>query len=396
MKRMRALSLEILRSIGVEEGLSVVATASPEELTDDRAHLSSWQEGGFAADMEYMKRPPELLSSPGNLMSGVRSIVVIAASYDQAPPPPLPTGHGRIARYAWGRDYHKVLRRSLGRLVKRVEHHLGRAIEYRLFSDSVPLLERALAKRAGFAFIGKNTMAIIPKRGSFFFLGEVLWDVEIEGDRQEPMLRSHCGACSRCLGACPTEAFVKERVLDASRCISYLTIEKRGALSYTERTWLGEWLFGCDVCQEVCPFNSVSLKRRGAADLKELSAGAGVGSSLPLSQILRLRTDAEFTGVFQGTALMRTKRAGLLRNAAIVAANTHAVSLLPLLCELSQSDPSTLVRQHALWAAAVIADREGGAAVTTVHDLLFSAEGSSESALREEAAAVRSQLRNFA
>jgi len=393
---MRALSLEILRSIGLEEGLSVVASASPEDLVSDQPHLSAWQDAGLAGEMGYMNRPPDRLSSPRSLMPGVRSVVVIAVSYDQTPRGPLEVGHGRIARYAWGRDYHKVMRRRLEGLVGRVERHLGRSIEHRLFSDSVPLLERALAKRAGIAFIGKNTMAIIPRRGSFFFLGEVLWDVEIENGTEERLAPSHCGSCSRCLTECPTEAFVKERVLDASRCISYLTIEKRGSLSYGERSWLGEWLFGCDVCQEVCPFNAISLKRRGVADLRELSAGAGVGPSLPLGQVLRLRSDTEFTGAFQGTAIMRAKRSGLLRNAAVVAANTHAVELFPLLCEIAQNDPSTLVRQHALWATAVIAGKEGGRAIGKVQELLLTGERSDSDIIREEALAVRSRLRNFA
>jgi epoxyqueuosine reductase len=168
-----------------------------------------------------------------------------------------------------------------------------------------------------------------------------------------------CGSCSQCICECPTGALVGERVLNASRCISYLTIEKRGALTSEERGWLGDWLFGCDICQDVCPFNVVPLKKRLPADIEDLGRAHGVGESLSLVEVLSLRDSRAFEKRFAGTALMRAKREGLLRNAAVVAANTRAVSVASCLVEVSRSDTSPIVRQHALWAAVQLASFEG-------------------------------------
>lgn len=389
------LTLNQLRTLAAEAGLSVVSVTSAEDLEGAREHLESWQGAGLAAEMEYMKRPSDLLISPRRLLPSARSIVTIAVFYERVPRLPLEKGHGRIARYAWGRDYHKVLRRRLKRLLEVTERHLGHSVESRVFADSVPLLERALANRSGLGFIGKNTMAILPKEGSFFFLGELLWDVEVES----PIIgasSAHCGSCTRCLSHCPTGAFVKERVLDAGRCISYLTIEKRSALTYQEREWLGEWLFGCDVCQEVCPFNVVPLRKRSGGHAPELSREQGVGPSLSLERILTLKGDEEFAALFQGTALMRAKRVGLARNAAIVAANTQADHLFPVLVDRAQGDPAPLVRRHALWASAVIASRTGGVDVARVRNLLDNATKEEDLGVREECDLIRTQLRNFA
>lgn len=393
---MTTLTLEEVRSLAAEVGLSVVSVTTADDLEGAREHLEAWQRDGLAAEMEYMKRSPELLASPLKLLPTARSIVTIAVFYERVPRLPLERGHGRVARYAWGRDYHKVLRRRLERLVKVTEQRLGHSVQCRVFADSVPLLERALANRSGLGFIGKNTMAILPKEGSFFFLGELLWDVAVESPPPTPSSPAHCGSCSRCISQCPTGAFVKERVLDAGRCISYLTIEKRSALTVQEREWLGEWLFGCDVCQEVCPFNVVPLKKRSESYASELGREYGIGPSLSLERVLTIKDDAEFSKIFQGTALMRAKRIGLARNAAIVAANTHAEHLFPLLCELGQYDPAPLVRRHALWASAVVASRSGDRYVERVRGVLDRAAQEADDGVRDEVGLIRSQLRKFA
>ena len=393
---MTPLTLEHLKNLAAQVGLSVVTVTTPEELTEDRAHLEAWQEQGLAAEMGFMERSSELLASPSKLLPSVKSVVVIAVHYERTPRPELTPGYGRIARYAWGRDYHKVLRRRLERLVEVVSADVGHPLEYRVFADSVPLLERALARRSGLGFIGKNTMAIIPKEGSFFLLGELLWNLEIERPAENHRSPSSCKSCTNCLSGCPTGAFVKERVLDAGRCISYLTIEKRSALTYQEREWIGEWLFGCDICQEVCPFNIVPLKKRLAPLVPELGRDAGVGPIVSLERVLRMRSDDEYRAVFQGTAVMRAKREGLARNAAVVAANTHAEDLFPLLQEVAQRDPSALVRQHALWATAVMAPRLGEGAIAGVKALLDRGAHDSDKGIQEELLTLRTQLRNFA
>ena len=357
---MKSISLATLRECASEVGLSVVAVTDTEDLELDRERLAVWQQSDYAGDMSFMNRDPGLLSSPLRLLSSARSIVSVGAYYDRSARAPITVGYGRIARYAWGRDYHKVLRKRLERLCELITARLGYPPTYRVFSDSVPLLERAVARKAGVGFVGKNTMLIVPRAGSFMFLGEILWDLEVNDLNPLPVAQSaSCGTCSRCLVQCPSQAFVSERVLDARRCISYLTIEKRDALTWQERAWIGEWLFGCDVCQEVCPFNSRSLRLQSGADLAEFSPEHGAGQALSLRDVLAIRDDASFVARFGGTPIMRTKRVGLLRNAAVVAANTQAVGLVETLRDVALNDAAPLVRQHAVWAYCTLARLDG-------------------------------------
>lgn len=372
---MKSIDFDTLTSCARSVGLNLVAVLERPDLGLQRARLQSWQEAGYAGEMSYMMRDAELLTTPANLLEGLRSIIVVGVHYDRGQRDELQAGFGRIARYAWGRDYHKVLRARLTSLVRAVEQVLTCAVSHRLFSDSVPLLERALAQSGGLGFVGKNTMVITPRLGSFMFLGEVLWELEVVGipERQEASAsgqgespprhgKSRCGSCSRCLEECPTGAFVSEYVLDARRCISYLTIEKRGALSLQERRWIGEWIFGCDVCQEVCPFNAISIKTSKRAECSELNSSAGVGQGLSLAEVLGLRSDKAFVARFGGTPLMRAKREGLLRNAAVVAANTGADCVVESLEIASREDPSPVVRQHALWSHWELGVKLGSAA----------------------------------
>ncbi len=358
---MKSISLATLRECASQVGLSVVAVTSAESLELDRERLESWQRSGYAGDMAFMNRDSSLLSSPRQVLPGARSVVSVGAYYDRTPREPLLPGYGRVARYAWGRDYHKVLRKALEALCGLIASRLGSTPQYRVFADSVPLLERAIAGRAGMGFIGKNTMLILPRVGSFLFLGEVLWDLEIlDVDSPPAGGVSRCGSCARCLTECPSKAFVSDRILDARRCISYLTIEKRDSLSWEERGWLGEWIFGCDVCQDVCPFNARSLKLGSRPDRDEFSSDNGVGQALSLREVLAIDTDREFISRFGGTPVTRAKRAGLLRNAAVVAANTRALPLMDDLRRVAQQDVSSMVRQHAVWAYCVLAGIDGG------------------------------------
>jgi epoxyqueuosine reductase len=389
------ISLSTVQELAAQVGLLVVAVADCAPLSDDEARLCGWQERGFAGDLHYMQRDPQLLSNPRRVMPEAQSVVVVGVPYDATRSRPLKINEGRVARYAWGRDYHRVIRKRLDLFVASVAKLRGSSVQHRLFSDSVPLLERGLAARAGLGFIGKNTMLIVPRAGSFLFLGEVLWDLEVTDLPTHSQLppSAGCGSCSSCIDQCPSQALVSERVLDARRCISYLTIEKRGTLEIQERLWLGEWLFGCDVCQEVCPHNFVALKTGRSASLAELSAGAGVGEALSLSELLSIRTEELFLNAFAGTALMRAKREGLVRNAAIVAANKHAEHLLPLLSQVAQEDCSGVVRRHALWAAVTIAGRQGGRAkAALVEKLLKAADADSDLGVRHEAQSVRALL----
>jgi epoxyqueuosine reductase len=297
--------------------------------------------------MEYMTRRPELHAHPRVLVPYALSLITLAVDYyAESPVFEHENRYGRVARYAWGRDYHDVVKPRLQALASKIEHIAARPIHARCFVDAVPLLERAAAARAGIGFFGKNTNLLQPRSGSWFFLAEILLDLELPADNHE--IKVSCGTCHRCIDACPTDAFAGPYRLDSGRCISYLTIENNGAIPRELRMGLGDWIFGCDVCQDVCPFN------RFASDTAwpEFHPDAGVGPRLDLVEVLSIATDEEFRARFRGTALTRPKRRGLLRNASVVAANIGATAVVPSLVARIESDPEPLIRSHSLWALA--------------------------------------------
>jgi len=328
-----------------EIGFEVAGIASVEPLERDDAAFHQWCEAGYAAGMDYMTRRRELHAHPRALVSRARSLITLAVDhYAEAPAFEHEARYGRVARYAWGLDYHDVVRPRLHALVSKIENLVGREVHARCFVDAVPLLERAVAARAGLGFFGKNTNLIQPRGGSWFFLSEILLDLDLPADAQE--IKVSCGTCRRCIDACPTDAFVAPYQLDSNRCISYLTIENKGAIQREMRTAVGEWVFGCDVCQDVCPFNRFADETRWP----EFKTTAGAGPRLDLIEVLSIATDEEFRHRFRGTPLTRPKRRGLLRNAAVVAANVGATAAVPALSERIEHDPEPLIRSHALWA----------------------------------------------
>lgn len=349
-------------------GFEVAAITSVAPLADDDRHYRDWMAEGFAAGMAYMTRRPELLARPGVLVPQARSILTLAVNYyAEAPPFDHESRFGRVARYAWGLDYHDIIKPRLVELAAGIEALAGRPLHARCFVDAVPLLERAVAARAGLGFFGKNTNLLQPRRGSWFFLSELLIDLELPAD-DEPV-RVSCGTCHRCLDACPTDAFAGPYRLDARRCISYLTIEHKGMIPVELRARMGEWIFGCDICQEMQPTASgrapLPVIVRGQAELvcpfnrfarptewREFNPEAGVGPRLDLLETLSLASDAGFRQRFKGTPLVRPKRRGLLRNAAVVAANVGCTGAVPLLAARVEQDPEPLIRAHALWALA--------------------------------------------
>lgn len=333
-----------------ELGFNVAGITSVEPLARDDAAYQVWREAGFAAGMGYMTRRPELHAQPRELVPYALSLITLAVDYyTEAPAFDHQSRYGRVARYAWGRDYHDVVRPRLQALVRKIEHITARPIHARCFVDAVPLLERAAAARAGIGFFGKNTNLLQPRSGSWFFLSEILLDLELPADNRE--IKVSCGTCHRCIDACPTDAFAGPYRLDSRRCISYLTIENNETIPRELRRAMGDWIFGCDVCQDVCPFN------RFASDTAwpEFHPDAGVGPRLDLVEVLSIATDEEFRARFRGTALTRPKRRGLLRNAAIVAANIGATAAVPSLVARIESDPEPLIRTHSLWALAQLA-----------------------------------------
>lgn len=356
-----------IKSAAQELGFEVVGITSVEPFAQDDAAFREWREAGFAAGMQYMTRNTHLHAHPARLVPQSLSLITLAINYYASEPPfAHENRYGRVARYAWGRDYHEVVKPRLVELAAQIENLAGRKLYTRCFVDAVPLLERALAARAGLGFFGKNTNLLQPQRGSWFFLAEILLDLELPADGR-PVTVS-CGTCTRCLTACPTGAFAGPYRLDSRRCISYLTIELKGAIPRELRPDIGEWIFGCDVCQEmrpeatkygplppivrgaelVCPFNRFATETTWA----ELRPEAGVGPRLDLVPVLSIETDEQFRARFKGTALTRPKRRGLLRNAAVVAANIGCTTAVPVLIERVSYNPEPLIRLHALWAIA--------------------------------------------
>ncbi len=345
---MKEVSIDKLGEISSTLGLKIVGITDLSPLKQAGKALKIWQDEGKAGQMSYMNRDVELLQDPSRLMPEAKSIICLALSYSSDPHPALRLGYGRVARYAWGLDYHHVIPAKLKQLVALIEKQIGRSLNFRIFSDALPLLERALAQRAGLGFIGKNTMLIRKTVGSFFFLAELLSDLALDiNGNVNALAMSSCGSCQRCKDQCPTGALQQDYVLDARKCISYLSIEKRGLLNTAEQIALGEWVFGCDICQDICPFNHRTLKQKTTPDLSEFAAAQGVGPLVDLGSLLRIKTNSDFKERFGRTALMRAGRDGLVRNALVVAANTGASDLYADIFRLAETDRSELVREQA-------------------------------------------------
>lgn len=317
-------------------GFELVGIAAATE-ADDFAHLCAWLKNDYAGEMTYMHRHGQARRHPSSILSAVRSVVMAGMNYGFAAYPDRTGNTAKIARYAHSHDYHDVIRLKLKQLLQAIiiqqPYCRGRVVV-----DTAPLLERDFARRAGLGWIGKNTMLINPRLGSFFVIGALLLDIEVEAD--EPFRSDHCGTCTACLDACPTHAFPAPHQLDARACISYLTIELRGLIPEERKTAIDEWIFGCDICQDVCPWNhKVPLPSfRSRPDLIELD----------VIEMLQL-TEVEFKRRFSGTALTRPKRAGLIRNAAIIAGNRRMGAALPALTRL-RDDPDPGVHEAAQWA----------------------------------------------
>ncbi len=327
-------------------GFALVGIA-PATRADSFDRLRDWLSEGLEGDMDYMRRHGPAREHPSSILPEVRCVVMVALSYAPVDArPPLPPHVGRVARYAQGPDYHDVLRNRLKELLRWVQGEApgcrGRAVV-----DTAPLLERDFARRAGLGWFGKNTMLINKRLGSTFLIGALLLDIELAPDA--PHETSHCGTCTACLDACPTGAFVEAGQLDARRCISYLTIELRRPIPEPLRQPMGDWLFGCDVCQEVCPWN------RKAAPPDPVFASQPDLEALDLTDLLGLDEDA-FRRRFKGTALLRPRRTGLLRNAALVLGNRGDSSALPALGRAAH-DPDPVVAEAASWAISQIVAR---------------------------------------
>ena len=333
--------LEGLRGEARRLGFSRLGIAAVETGRDPRVHeaFRRWLDLGFAAGMErWLVAHEPLRREPASVLPGVRSVVMLATDY--AATAPAAGGGGRVARYAWGDDYHDLLRPRLNALGAWLEAASPGA-RTRGVVDSAPFSEREFGWLAGLGWFGKNSMLIAPEAGSYFFLSALLVDIDLPPE--VPIQVDHCGSCTACLEACPTEAIVAPRLLDANRCISSLTIETRGPVAPGLRSGIGDWLFGCDICQEVCPWN------RFAPGSAEPSFQPRQGQpALALAELLAL-DEQEFRRRFRGSPLGRAKRSGLLRSAALVLGNRpDRAAFESLVAALADAEP--VVRGAAAWA----------------------------------------------
>lgn len=344
-----AFSGALLREKALELGFNLVGITAARP-SPTFASYQRWIDRGMHGDMAWLARPDRQARRRdlNVILPGAQTLLLVGLDYAQT------TGlehllndptRGRIAAYAWGLDYHDVMGARLERLTEWLHAESGRSSEERVYVDTGAILERSHAQQAGLGFFGKNTMLIHPRRGSHFFIGEILTSLEID-DHDRPQQGVGCGTCTRCLDVCPTEAFPQPFVLDARLCISYLTIEHKGWIDRRLRPLTGNWIFGCDLCQDVCPFQRFSVPTREPA----LRQADPERIAPALTGLLDMGADA-FMRRWRGTPLQRTGHERLLRNACLAAANGAVTATVPALTRLLDAS-GPLLRGHAAWALA--------------------------------------------
>jgi epoxyqueuosine reductase len=361
-------------------GFARVGFAPAQRFDAAAARLESWLRSGYHGELAYLERPEDR-ADPRALLPEVKCIVAVALAYGTTETSPLrahregPPLAGSVGRYARGEDYHLVMKQKLAELAARCEALAGRALRSRICVDTAPLLEHEVARAAGLGFSGKSTLTIVPGLGTYVVLGELLLDLELPASAP---VRQGCGACRACLDACPTGAFVDAHVLDARRCISYLTIENQATIPRELRAPIGTRVFGCDVCQEVCPFNASPQPRERAPELAprpELEV-------VDLIALLELGA-AGYRKVARRTALRRATRDTLARNAAVALGNSGDERAVEPLGRALRAHKSPLVRAHAAWALGELASKGKRAG----RDPLLEAERTDpDRGVREEAA----------
>ena len=344
-----------VKQYALELGFDLVGIASADSFTDHQEiTLERLREGLMDGLPWYGESRVRRGCNPSELLPGARSIITVGISYlapeeDGEGKPQL---GGKVARYSWGDDYHKVIKSKLKELVQGLEPRLGQPIKARWYVDDGPMLDRAVAQRGGIGWFGKNTNILTPSHGSWVFLGQVITDLELQPD--EPSKKT-CGSCVRCIDACPTDAIIAPYVIDNTRCISYLTIENRGSIPRRLRPLMYDWVFGCDICQDVCPVNVKAAYTAEQAFKKQRF------TTLDLVAILEM-TEEEFQERFQGSPIKRAKRIGLQRNACVALGNSSDSTAVPALVgALTQGE--ALVRGHAAWALGRLGGPEAIAAL---------------------------------
>jgi epoxyqueuosine reductase len=361
---------ERIKARALTIGFDLVGVSPLEAPTHSQA-FADWIRQGYQGEMAYLTRTADQRLRPGPHLAWARSAVAVGLNYN--------THHmrsgaedgirGWISRYAWGDDYHDVMREMLDRLGAAVNEEAGREVQARAFVDAGPVTDREIAARAGIGWYGKNTNLLAFGIGSYFFLGELFLGLPLDGDRPLP---NNCGQCRLCLDACPTNAFVGPYVLDARRCISYLTIEQKGAIPRDLRSSMGAHIFGCDVCQDVCPYNTKCRPTKEPAF--QPRPGLHAPELIPLLDL----TEGQFKTKFRESPILWAKRRGFLRNVCVALGNLGRPEAVPALARTLREDPDALVRSHAAWALGRIAQP------TAALELRSAAEREGDDEVREE------------
>ena len=366
-----------VKRIAFDQGLTVSAVTTADAFPDLADLLDRHIAAGRVAGLDWFTPERARFSTdPRNLHPSALSILSVGVAYWSVDPGRPDDGQprGRISRYAWGVDYHTLLKQRMGALHRALEELVGRSVEARHLVDTARIVDRAVAARAGLGWYGKNACVIVPGHGSWVLLAELLLDLDLEPDQP---LTKHCGRCHICLDRCPTGAIVAPYTIDTPRCLSFQTIEQRGAIPPEIRPLLGDWVYGCDICQEVCPYTKAARPEPDPAFLPR-----SVANTYPSLRWLLSMTEAEFRDTYRGTPVPRTKRRGLARNAAVALGNIGTGDDVPFLVKAVHQHDEPLVRGHAAWALGRLGGRTARRALERAR------LGDTEAVVREEAAAA--------
>lgn len=348
-----------VKLLAAEHGLTVSAVTTADPFPEVAAHLQHHIADGHMDGLDWFTPERAAFSAePRNLQASAQSILAVGIAYWPGPTSMPDDGvlRGRISRYAWGRDYHRVLKRRMAALVERLREELSLDLDSRVLVDTARVVDRAVAARAGLGWYGKHSCLIVPGYGSWVLLGEILLDLDLEPDAP---LKRDCGKCTICINQCPTEAIVAPYTVHTPSCISYLTIEHKGVIPRDLRSKMGDWVYGCDVCQEVCPYTRAAA----AHDDAELEPQS-IDNAYPSLHWLLTMNEREYGSTYFGTPVPRAKRYGLARNAAIALGNRGSHDDVPILTDSLASHEAPLVRAHVAWALG----RIGGSAARTALD----------------------------
>ncbi len=341
----RSLSRQTLAAMASDAGLSLLGVTDSSPFLQTADYVENHIRSGHTTGMDWFTvQRAHQSADPATLQTSVLSIVSVGLPFWSGPVDKPDDGvlRGRIARYAWGRDYHRVMKRRMKTFGELLSEHTGVENEYRFLVDTARVFDRAVAARSGLGWFGKNSMIIVPGHGSWVMLGELYLDLHIPSDLP---LSNNCGRCSICIDKCPTQAIIEPYRVHAPRCISYLTIEERGILPVELRSKMSDWVFGCDICQNVCPYTAAAKRFRDVE-----FEPARLDNAFPSLEALVSIDEAEFYDLFRGTAVVRAKRRGMARNAVVALGNSQDLRAVPVVENAASQHDEPLVRGHAVWA----------------------------------------------